>query len=331
MKYWEQETSVLVQPEMAAADSTSIGVWMRILNYCAIQENGGRITNAATTLRSERALSATLGITRDELEHALEHSTIVFLDGTDLCILNYCHREQSTLEARRTGGKNGGRPRSETSRKPPENLPAQEVFSPETSPSREREGKVREGKVRDSSAQGAASSHSSIPVPAETSDDSWEGQQLANLKAADKIAAAYKKPGGSQAIAIAAIVRALEAGQDPAEMLRAVEAHERYRSALPRSNYHPGREKFFESEAWRCKPADVFQTPMSQDTVGEPEKNSAAPPVPERKGPAAPAEWQALYAEEMDVPPGAVPHDWHLVPSDLKRRLLLAAERRAAA
>lgn len=191
-------------------------------------------------------------------------------------------------------------------------------------------GKGKERKEKGKEVNTAESSHSSA-LAERTSDDSWEGQQLANLKAADKIASAYRKPGGSQAVAIAAIVRALEAGQDPAEMLRAVEAHERFRSTLPRSNYHPGREKFFESEAWRCKPADVFQTSMFQDTGGEPEKNSAAAPVPERRGPVAPAQWQTLYAEEMDVAPASVPQGWHLVPADIQRRLVATAERRAAA
>lgn len=270
MKYWEQETSVLVQPEMAAADSTSIGVWMRILNYCAIQENGGRITNAATTLRSERALSATLGITRDELEHALEHSTIVFLDGTDLCILNYCHREQSTLEARRTGGKSGGRPRSETSRKPPENLPAQEVFSPETSPSRVREGKEREGKVRDSSAQGAGSplSDSEFLTAAEKGNE------------AAAIARSYPA-NGSESRAIAAIVRLLASGTVTPDDLRAkVALHASRWHALPArlQGFCPGRVAYFEDSRWNDDPnlAPWIDPDVSQTEVPAPKKNKSA-------------------------------------------------------
>lgn len=60
------------------------------------------------------------------------------------------------------------------------------------------------------------------------------------------------------------------------------------------------------------------------------EKKSTAPPVPERRGPAAPPQWQAIYAEEMDVAAHTAPHSWSLVPADLQRRIVTAAERSAA-
>ncbi len=326
MNYWSLETSLLRSKAFASAPAAAVGTWLRLMGYAVEQELPGGVIEGLGNWDA-RELLMTIACEPQEVLAVCNARLAHFEDG-DLHIHHFPAEEMAALHAKREGGKTGGRPRKAPDKTTPETMPE---TIPETIPLRIGKDRIGEERRGEGSAQGAASSHSSIPVPAEPSEDSWEGQHLANLKTADRIASAYKKPGGSQAVAIAAIVRALEAGEDPAAMLKAVEAHERYRSSLPRSVYHPGREKFFENESWRCRPADVFQTSPHQDPSEEAEKKSGAPPVPERRGPVAPPDWQDIYAEEMDVPASTAPHSWSLVPRDLQRRIVTAAERRAAA
>ncbi len=354
MKYWEQETHTILRPEMAAADSLSLGVWLRILNYCAIQENGGRIINAATIFllqegelitkalldRANRALSTTLGITRDELDHALQNSTIVYLEGTDLCILNYCHREQSTLAARREGGKKGGRPRLTVTQEPLGNLPASEVSrlitsaqTPKTSPSREREGKEKEGKERESSARDAES-----PSPDFTEEDFRNGAE--NSAAALAIANHYPA-NGSNLRAIAAIIRAIASGTITAGELRdKVTVHAARWHALPTAlrRFCPGKTSYFEEARYNDDPnTDPWVNSDASPPGILAKKNQGAPPwAQQQEAPepiaaeshrAEPAwDWRAAFRDLYDVEPLA----WDRLTADVQREVAAQQERRAA-
>ena len=315
MTYWRLHTSDIRGP-LASASANTLGVYFRICGYCAEQENNGRVPGAMRW--RDRQLIAAFNVTVAELQAAIDEGTLVSSDGDDLIISFYPHKDQKALEVQKTGKKRAVSARPETlgstlgSTHPEAGLTS--------SLDKIREEKKGEEKI--------------APKREEFVSSDSEFLNAANRgDAAAAIARSYPA-NGSEHRAAAAIVRVLASGTITEAELRAkVARHAKCWHALPPRlrNFCPGRAAYFEESRFNDDPKlGPWIDPDHSSQADEAEKKSGSPTVPERRGSPAPADWSDLYAEEMELPASAVPHSWSLVPADVQRRIVAAAERRAA-
>lgn len=150
MNFWSFYASLIGKPEMGAASHSSVGVWLRVLCYCVTQENRG--VCAGVRRLPSRALSSLLQCNLEELDAAAADAPdLLRFEGDDLTVAFYPHVEHAALDAKREGGKKGGRP----SKAHPGNLPATKVSDSLNLPAeglnhslKDRIGKDRKGEER---------------------------------------------------------------------------------------------------------------------------------------------------------------------------------------
>lgn len=100
-------------PEYIATNATGRGVWLQLLLWCAEQENGGIILDAANW--SEEAWGM-LGVSKNLLAHA---SRLVAFTSRDMVLRGYPIQQEELVARRRraacaNGNKSKGRPRKPT-------------------------------------------------------------------------------------------------------------------------------------------------------------------------------------------------------------------------
>jgi hypothetical protein len=101
---------------------------------------------------------------------------------------------------------------------------------------------------------------------------------------AEEIVAAYPANGNRYA-AVAAVIAAIDSGEDPSMILASVRAHAACRLALPLSErrFTPGLDGYFAEGRWRDNPAEhpwtVAKNGAHQGPAPTPKKLKAPPPI----------------------------------------------------
>lgn len=140
MEYLNVHVSIIRSPEYMGSEPISRATWWNLMGYCAEQENGGRISGAASW--PDRRWQQTCGVTLKEVKSACD---LVAWDGEDLVVKFYPAEKEEEVRRKREGGRAGGI-RSGMSRSTPSSS-ASSTPSPDTrsTPSTERKGKERKG------------------------------------------------------------------------------------------------------------------------------------------------------------------------------------------
>ena len=117
MNWLNLEIRMLRAPAYMGSNPTERATWLNVLAYCAQQENGGRIEDAA--LWKDRQWQQMCGVTRREVTRP---SKLLTWDGQDLVVWAFPLQKQKEVQARRRvavrNGKHGGRPRKPTPKPP---------------------------------------------------------------------------------------------------------------------------------------------------------------------------------------------------------------------
>lgn len=109
MQYLNIKTEYLHSPEFVGSKSKDRGTWLALSLWCAQQENGGRIENAASW--KDWRWQQTCGVTLRQVKLECD---LWWWDGNDLVLWNYPGEQEKTAQARRKAGAQGGRPKKET-------------------------------------------------------------------------------------------------------------------------------------------------------------------------------------------------------------------------
>lgn len=96
----------LRSPEFLGCSPAQNGVWLRLVAYCVLQENGGTIKDCAAW--GTRRWEQIIGVTLEEIQDQCE---LWKWDGHTLAVLGYPAAREAQEKAGREGGSLGGRPR----------------------------------------------------------------------------------------------------------------------------------------------------------------------------------------------------------------------------
>jgi hypothetical protein len=114
MKYFNLDFALLGQSQFLKASNAQIGVWLKLVSYCAAQENGGMIT--ACDIWQDREWLIACGVTRSEVH---QDSPLWIIDphnGT-LDLMHYPREMERKVQAMRKAGKKGAKRRWNTEEK----------------------------------------------------------------------------------------------------------------------------------------------------------------------------------------------------------------------
>lgn len=106
MEYLNINVSILDSEEFLDAPADQHSVWLRLMRYCAVQENGGRIPGCRTW--SDQKCLMVLRCTRDSLH---TESRLWGWENDDLEVEFYPDEQEKALRAKRRGAKEGSRKR----------------------------------------------------------------------------------------------------------------------------------------------------------------------------------------------------------------------------
>jgi len=104
------EISQLHDEVLSGASPEELGIWLRLMAYCASQENGGTIMNCIGW--TDRQWWVAAGISREELEGL--KSRLWTWSGSQVGVLwvyGYPKDQEALMKAKREGGKKGARKR----------------------------------------------------------------------------------------------------------------------------------------------------------------------------------------------------------------------------
>lgn len=203
MNWLNLETKTLHAPEYIGADPTARATWLNLLLWCAEQENGGRVLDAASW--SDRRWQQTCGVTAAEVKAA---EPLVTFAGEVCTVAFYPSTQEQIVREKRltaqTNGKLGGRPPKRKPISEPTLVPTSE---PRLKPMSES---VKESKGKETIAPNGAEVGERVGIPAKPSTPakrtrardplldalaSVDGSDLAQVtpKAWQSIAAALKE------------------------------------------------------------------------------------------------------------------------------------------
>lgn len=159
MEYLNINVSILDSEEFLDAPSDQHSVWLRLMRYCAVQENGGCIPGCRTW--SDQKCLMVLRCTRADLD---VHSQLWVWENDDLEVEFYPAEQEKALRAKRRGAKEGSRrrwtgkspetpansPDSDSDKASPNgNASGNAIGIPNGNASGDAERKGRKGKVRE--------------------------------------------------------------------------------------------------------------------------------------------------------------------------------------
>lgn len=104
MNYLNLLISALSAAPFNQASHAALGVWLRVMAHCGLQENGGRIVGAAKF--TPRVFLCTLGVTKAEIFRA---APLVAFEGDDLVVLAYPKDQEETCILRRENARKNGK------------------------------------------------------------------------------------------------------------------------------------------------------------------------------------------------------------------------------
>ncbi len=102
MNYCNMDIASLSSYEMLESTPSALGTWLMLLRFCMIQENHGRIKNAASW--SERSWQNVAHVDHEELQ---KPSSLWVWKGPDLIVKFYPNDHERIMLAKRRGGKLG--------------------------------------------------------------------------------------------------------------------------------------------------------------------------------------------------------------------------------
>lgn len=129
MEWLNIHTSTIDSPEVGAAEPQDIGTWLKLLRYCAGQENGGRIRGAKEW--PERLWLFGVKVTAADVQRECDLWT---WQGADLLVEFYPKQKESEVRAKRKGGTKGAHSRW-SEKKPASTLAPYGSPMPEAMPS----------------------------------------------------------------------------------------------------------------------------------------------------------------------------------------------------
>lgn len=129
MEWLNIHTSTIDSPEVGAAEPQDIGTWLKLLRYCAGQENGGRIRGAKEW--PERLWLFGVKVTAADVQRECDLWT---WQGADLLVEFYPKQKESEVRAKRKGGTKGAHSRW-SEKKPSSTLAPDGSPMPEAMPS----------------------------------------------------------------------------------------------------------------------------------------------------------------------------------------------------
>lgn len=106
MQWLNLEVSMLHAPEFIGSDPVSRSTWLSVLLWCVSQENGGRICGGLNW--KDRQWQQTCGVTLEEITNS---KFLLRIEGDDLLVWNYPHKQQEALNRQRSAGKLGSQRR----------------------------------------------------------------------------------------------------------------------------------------------------------------------------------------------------------------------------
>lgn len=149
MEWLNLHVSVLDCPEFLGAEPVDRATWLCLLRYCAGQENGGRIVNAASW--GDRRWQQLCRVTAKEVRRTCD---LWAWDGADLLVVRYPSDKEAEVRAKRQGGKDTadkrwGKRRSSGAESDSSAIEKQRA-------NLDAEGKGREGKGKEGNCDGVA-------------------------------------------------------------------------------------------------------------------------------------------------------------------------------
>ena len=93
---------MLHAPEFIGSDPVSRSTWLSVLLWCVSQENGGRICGGLNW--KDRQWQQTCGVTLEEITNS---KFLLRVEGDDVLVWNYPHKQQEALNRQRSAGKMG--------------------------------------------------------------------------------------------------------------------------------------------------------------------------------------------------------------------------------
>lgn len=142
MNYLNIHTDLLRSEDYLGAEPVERATWLNLASWCATQENGGVIENAADW--KDRKWQQICGVTLEEIQ--LSSNLYHFTEAGSLVVHYYPVEKEAEVKQARKNGKKGGRP---TKEKPTNKPGGYEAQNPDKTPwvdSVKTEGKGRERK-----------------------------------------------------------------------------------------------------------------------------------------------------------------------------------------
>lgn len=112
MNWLNLRISILRHPSYIGAEPAQRAAWLNVLAYCCEQENGGRIANCRVW--KDRQWQQTCGVTLPEIEGA---EPLLSWRGNDLLVWEYPSDKEAEVQAKRDGGRVGGKAKHKQSDK----------------------------------------------------------------------------------------------------------------------------------------------------------------------------------------------------------------------
>ena len=103
MRYFITECVSVDGPEFSESDFQDVGAWVYLMNYCAAQENGGRVVGARD--RKDSFFDRSLKVSRHILE---KESHLWKWEDADLVVQFYNTEAEDNYKKKRFAGKKGG-------------------------------------------------------------------------------------------------------------------------------------------------------------------------------------------------------------------------------
>jgi hypothetical protein len=152
MDFLNLQTTEMRAPAFTGASVSERGTWLSLQLHCVAVENSGIIRDCLGW--SAHQWLATIGIKASDIKG--KATPLWHFEENDLHVWNYPHRSQSSVEAKREGGKKGGRPPKAPKETPPadNHMVSDTLNHPDN---RKDKGKDKDkGKEKEGQGQGTA-------------------------------------------------------------------------------------------------------------------------------------------------------------------------------
>lgn len=179
MNWLNIETSTLDSEEFVGSDPVARATWLCLFRYCAGQENGGTITDCRDW--ADRKWQQIVRVTRAEVE---TDSALWSWHGNDLRVWAYPADKEAEVQAKRAGGRNGGKSTSEAktqaartngAKHNPSLTQAATQAPTEAEPKLEPNGMEGKGKEGNRKKKGSEEGSADVAAPSLT-DSEWLAQ-----------------------------------------------------------------------------------------------------------------------------------------------------------